>query len=214
MKPYYQDNLVTLYNADCKIVIEELGRFECLVTDPPYGINEAAGKNKSRGRLATATDYGNSNWDCKPIDQKLLDALISKSNKAAIFGGNYYNLPASSCWLIWDKDNGNTDFADCEMVWTNLKKAVRLKKYRWQGMLQQYAGERKEVRFHPTQKPLAVMKWVLDQVKAGESVLDPFAGSGTTLIAARDYGISSVGIEREEKYCEVIANRLEQGVLF
>jgi DNA modification methylase len=129
-----------------------------------------------------------------------------------IFGGNYFDLPPARCWLVWDKDNGATDFADCELAWTNLDKAVRRLTYRWQGMLQQ-PGAPREQREHPTQKPEAVMRWALSHVPAAQTILDPFAGSGTTLVAAKRLGRKAIGIELSRAYCDVIVERLRQGSL-
>src|SRR5262249_44460370 len=115
-------------------------------------------------------------------------------------------------WLVWDKDNGASDFADCELAWTNLRKAVRQFTYRWNGMLQE-PGYPKELRQHPTQKPEALMRWCLAHAMPVESVLDPFMGSGTVLRAGKDAGLSATGVEREERYCEIAAKRLAQEVL-
>lgn len=212
IKPYYQDDYVTLYHGDCRDILPHLEPVDLVLTDPPYGIGEAAGANKSRGKLAIAKDYGDDNWDNEPIPQDLIDQLITQP--AIIFGGNYYTMPATSCWLVWDKQNGATDFADCELAWTNLPGAVRKLSYVWHGMIKQ----RPEQRWHPTQKPLDVMKWCISQAdiklkKAVASILDPFAGAGTTLRAAKDMNRKSIGIEREQKYCDVIVQRLRQEVL-
>ena len=126
-------------------------------------------------------------------------------------GGNYFGLPPARGWLVWDKDNTG-DFADCELAWTNLEMAVRKIKYRWNGMLQQNMAE-KDVRYHPTQKPTAVMEWAIGFVPGARTVLDPWMGSGTTLIAARAKGMQADGIEINEKYCEAAKQRLSQGVL-
>lgn len=188
-----------------------VGAVDLVLTDPPYGIGEAAGANKSRSKLAVAKDYGVSNWDNKPIEQELIDRLIK--HPAIIFGGNYYAMPASSCWLVWDK-HITGDFADCELAWTNLPGAVRRLSYLWNGCMK----KRPEQRWHPTQKPLDVMKWCIDQAdtklkKRVETILDPFAGSGSTLRAAKDMNRKCIGIEQSEKYCEVAANRMRQEVL-
>ncbi len=209
MTPYYDHAGCTIYHGDCRDHL--MLHADTLITDPPYGIGEAAGKNKSRGYLATAKDFGHSDWDDRPVPRWLLDAWIDLTRLAIIFGGNYYGLPASSCWLVWDKDNGASDFADCELAWTNGKGAVRRLRHRWQGMLQEHMGAAKEVRVHPTQKPVPVMKWVIRQPDVG-SIVDPFMGSGTTLVAAKECGHSAIGIEIEEKYCEIAAKRLEQEV--
>lgn len=210
MKTYYQDEYATIYHGDSKEIIKELPKFDLILTDPPYGIKEANGKNKSRSKLAISKDYGISSWDDKPI--KDIITYVNKAERAIIFGGNYYDLPPSSCWFVWDKVNGDTDFADCELAWTNLRGAARLYKHMWHGMLKQ----KPEERFHPTQKPLDLMKWCIlraDKYQDIKTILDPFMGSGTTLRAAKDLGRKSVGIELEEKYCEIAAKRLSQGVL-
>lgn len=227
MKPYFQDNSVTIWHGDCREIIPTLGKFDLLLTDPPYGIGEAAGKNESRGKrigfrgngsvLVYARNYGDDDWDNSPPPAEVLDMAIKTAKFSTIFGGNYFGLSASSCWLIWDKDNGASDFADCEIAWTNFKTAVRKFKWRWNGMLQEDMAN-KEVRFHPTQKPLPVMKWAIGHADRAskmriETILDPFAGSGTTGRAAKDLGRKCTLIEREEKYCEIAARRMEQEVL-
>lgn len=212
MEPYYDHGGFTIYNATCED-FPQTG-FDLMLTDPPYGIGEANGKNVSRRKLAVSKDYGAKAWDNEPPPEALLNRLRSQARESIIFGGNYFNLPPSSCWLVWDKDNGATDFADCELAWTNLKKAVRKFKWKWQGMLQEVSGARKEIRQHPTQKPLAVMKWCIRQASEPKTMLDPFMGSGTVLVAAKLSGAKCIGIEIEEEYCEIAANRLAQGVLF
>lgn len=225
MKPYYSEAGIEIYNCDC--VDFEVGKYDLLLTDPPYGIGEAAGKNKSRvkntgfksspkgsNRVVAASDFGDLSWDDEPIELELLNKFISRCTSSIVFGGNYYYMPPSSCWLVWDKDNGASDFADCELAWTNLKKAVRKFRWRWNGMLQEHAGRHKEKRTHPTQKPLALMKWCIAQAPVDcQIIIDPFMGSGTTLRAAKDEGKKCIGIEREEQYCEMAAKRLSQSVL-
>ncbi len=211
MKPYYEEKGITIYCGDCREILPQLGRFDLLLTDPPYGIGEAAGKNKSRTKLAIAKDYGDSDWDNETPSVELLDSLRGASGSQVIFGGNYFVLPPSSCWLVWDKVNGQSDFADCELAWTNRDSAVRMFKWQWAGMLQENMS-RKEYREHPTQKPVPLMKWCLSLFPDAKTVLDPFLGSGTTLVAAKAMGLTAVGIEREEKYCEISANRLRQEV--
>jgi DNA modification methylase len=212
MQPYYDHAGITIYHGDCRDVLPGLGRFDLLLTDPPYGIGEARGKNKSRSNLAEARDYGVSQWDDSPA-HKEIKAARTVCRWQIVFGGNYYHLPPSSCWLVWDKDNGRNDFADCELAWTNLDKAVRKLTHRWNGMLQA-AGCQKETRLHPTMKPEPVMRWALMQAPPSvQTVLDPFMGSGTTLVAAKRLTRQSVGIEIEERYCEIAATRLQQEVL-
>jgi len=205
-----------LWHGDCREVLPLLGAFDLILTDPPYGIGEAAGKNKSRNQLAKARDYGNDEWDSEPPPAWVIELIRAKAQWQILFGGNYYSLPPSSCWLVWDKDNSG-DFADCELAWTNLPKAVRRLVWRWNGMLQQDMAN-KEVREHPTQKPVPVMRWALLQAKDAQTVCDPFMGSGTTGVACALEGRDFVGIERERKYfdiaCERIARAQAQGQMF
>jgi DNA modification methylase len=191
---------VTLYLGDNREILPRLGKVDAIVTDPPYGLGEAAGKNKSRSVLATSKDYGNLTWDNAPPPPWLIAMIQDMSRHQIIFGGNYFNLPPSSCWLVWDKKNGNNDFADCELAWTNLPKAVRRIEWLWHGMMRKGS----DVREHPTQKPLGVMAWALDQLPDDvTTVCDPFMGSGTTGVAAIQKGLRFVGIEREASYFDV-----------
>lgn len=201
----------TLYLGDCRDVIAswpDCFRVGAVVTDPPYGIGEAAGKNASRGNVAAAKDYGDDEWDNAPVDADLMSLVRSRGRWQIIFGGNYYDAPASSCWLVWDKLNGDNDFADCELAWTNLPKAVRRIRYLWNGMLRANGEARGD---HPTQKPIGVMKWALQQLPAGtESILDPFMGSGTTGVACAQLGLRFIGVERELKYFDAACRRIEE----
>lgn len=222
MTPYYEHAGITIYHGDwlnCESVIPP--KFDLLCTDPPYGIGEAAGNSASRGKpfgtkaiisrakqLAYAKDYGDLPWDSSALTEADFACIMSLANQHVIWGGNYFKLPPSSCWLVWDKVNGASDFADCELAWTSRKSAVRMFRYMWNGMLKEYP----EQRFHPTQKPLALMKWCLSLFPDARTVVDPFMGSGTTLVAAKAMGLTAVGIEQHEPYCEIAAKRLSQEV--
>lgn len=212
--PYYSDDSCTIYFGDCREILPTLGTFDLLLTDPPYGIGESNEKNATRDTLAKTTDYGHYEWDKERISDEVITMLRSRCRNSVIFGGNYYDLPPASCWLVWDKDNGASDFADCELAWTDLKRAVRKFRWRWHGMLQERAGRHKEHRYHPTQKPRALMRWCMSLVPDADNIVDPFMGSGTTLVAAKLELRKATGIELNERYCEVAANRLRQGVLF
>ena len=218
ISPYYKDEYVTLYCADCQEVLPGLERHDLLLTDPPYGNNSAydhlVSAQRSMRKTTTVSlgafkEYPAVDWDNEPILDELLNLCINKTDKQIIFGGNYYKLPPSRCWLVWDKETSG-HFADAELAWTNLDQAVCLKRYLWNGCMKEHP----ETRFHPTQKPLAIMSWCLERAGAEvTSVLDPFMGSGTTLVAAKLRNLRATGIEREEQYCEIAAKRLEQGVL-
>ncbi len=196
----------TLYRGDCLEVLPTLGKVDAVVTDPPYGIGEARNDNASRSCLATSKDYGRSEWDDAPASADLIEQCRDISRHQIIFGGNYFHLPPSSCWLVWDKLNGNNDFADCELAWTNLDKAIRRIQFRWHGMIRDEGGER----VHPTQKPIRVMQWAIGHLpKNCKLILDPFMGSGTTGLACLRLGLQFVGIERESKYFDISCKRIE-----
>jgi site-specific DNA-methyltransferase (adenine-specific)/modification methylase len=199
--------LATLYLGDCAEVLPTLGQVDAVVTDPPYGIGESAGKNKSRNKLAVAKDYGNDDWDKSPISDDLMSLVVAAGRKAIVFGGNYYAMPPTKCWLVWDKENGENDFADAELAWTNLDKAVRLKRYMWNGMLRANKEPRGD---HPTQKPIGIMEWCISHLpNDSQTILDPFMGSGTTGVAAVKMGRKFIGIEREPKYFDIACQRIE-----
>lgn len=208
MMPYYEHANITIYNADWRELDDETLRCHLLLTDPPFGISEARGKNKSRTKLAVAKDYGVSDWDDEPPSDFDLIRLRDLTKHQIIFGGNYFVLPPSKCWLVWDKVNSG-DFADAELAWTNLDKAVRIFHYMWNGMLK----ENPEYRMHPTQKPRNLFSWCLTQAPSDvRSVLDPYAGVCTTAVCCKAVGLSCICVEREEKYAEDGAKRLEQEV--
>jgi len=194
-----------LYLGDCLEVMPMLGKFDAVVTDPPYGIGEASGKNKSRCSVAIAKDYGNKSWDDATAGDEIALA-ISIARRSIVFGGNYYNLPPTSCWLVWDKQNGTNDFADCELAWTNLPKAVRRLYWRWNGMIRK--GD--DVREHPTQKPVGVMEWCLTHIPDAVTIIDPFMGSGTTGVACVKLGRKFTGIELDPDYFDIACRRVEE----
>ena len=196
-----------MYLGDCTEILPMLSDFDAVVTDPPYGIGEARKNNASRGKLAVAKDYGVSDWDDKPISKEVVDLLREISKWQIIFGGNYFELPPTKCWLIWDKENGANDFADGEMAWTNLDKAMRIKRYMWNGMLRANKEPRGD---HPTQKPVGIMEWVISHLPNDvQTIIDPFMGSGTTGVACMKMEKQFVGIERERKYFDIACKRIE-----
>ncbi len=198
-----------LYLGDCLEILPLLGKVDAVVTDPPYGIGESASKNRTRENAAPPGDYGTDDWDQSPADPRNIAWMRENSDCQIIFGGNYFDLPPSKCWLVWDKENGANDFADCELAWTNLDKAVRRINWMWNGMLR----KGKEERFHLTQKPLGDMEWALSHLPASvRTVLDPYAGSGTTGVACVKRRLQFIGIERESHHFETMCRRIEDAV--
>lgn len=198
----------TLYQGDCLEILPTLGEVDAVVTDPPYGIGETNKKNLSRHSAAECNDYGDFDWDNQPASVEQIDAMRAISAHQIIFGGNYFNLPPTSCWLVWDKQNGASDFADCELAWTNLRKAVRRIVWQWSGFMRK--GERGyKYRDHPTQKPVGVMEWCLTHIPDAQTILDPFMGSGTTGVACAKMGRKFIGIELEPRYFDIACKRIE-----
>jgi DNA modification methylase len=209
--------------GDCLEILPTLDTSEvaAVLADPPYGIGEARRNHQSRGWHPgrkvrtnspgpTGTDYGKSDWDDKPADRQIIDRLSGGKYKAIIWGGNFFHLPPSSCWLVWDKENGTSDFADCELAWTNLSCAVRKFRWRWCGMIQEQQDKRRaEKRLHPTQKPLPLIEWCLSFLPPG-LILDPFAGSCTVAVACARTGRRSISIEIEERYFRIGIERMER----
>ena len=218
MDHYYSRNGITLYHADCATILPNVSA-DLLLTDPPYGIkasrNFAGGQrfNNYSGLLkgkpvVQARDYGSLSWDDMPCSAELLDLMRSRCKYQIIFGGNYFVLPPSRCWLVWDKLKGEVSYADCELAWTNLDRVVKRIQHKYNGFIQQ-AGH-KEQRYHPTQKPVRVMEWCISQAPVlVQSVLDPMCGVGSYLLAAYKLGKSAIGVEAHEPYCEVTAKRLD-----
>ena len=159
--------------------------------------------------------------DLNAPEQSYFDELFRISKNQIIWGANHFisRMPFdSSCWIVWDKDNGATDFADCELAWTSFDTAVRKFKFKWQGMLQQDM-KNKESRIHPTQKPIALYKWLLtNYAKQGDKILDTHLGSGSSRIAAYDLGFDFTGFELDKEYFEAqekrFQNHIAQGQLF
>lgn len=204
--PYYRDELVTLYCGDSAALLPALGRHDLLLTDPPYGIGAYKRGTMGGGVLAKQSTYAAVEWDGAPPIGLVADA-IAQSSRAIVWGGNYFGLPPSSCWLVWDKQTGKNNFADCELAWTNLPGSVRLIQHRWCGFIR----KGREARHHPTQKPLDVMTWCIQKAAKKRPVLgilDPFAGAGTTGVASKRLCIPCVLIERDASYCSIIAARL------
>tara|TARA_R110000824_G_scaffold3683_1_gene17399 strand:+ start:181 stop:807 length:627 start_codon:yes stop_codon:yes gene_type:complete len=207
VKPYYEEGGITIYHGDCREVLPTLGRFDLLLTDPPYGINAARHRDS---RLAGWKDYGEkaeAEWDKTRPGIDVLEMAIDSCRDSIIWGGNYFNLPINSKWLVWDKMQRDFSLADVELAWTSLPGASRAVSISRGEALQ-------DGRYHPTQKPVAVMRWCIGQTKKTRSIVDCFMGSGSTLLAAKIDGIKATGIEMVERYCEVAAERLRQGVLF
>ena len=223
MKPYYEQDGITIYHGDCREVLVDIGRVDLVIADPPYGINT---KSDGQGKLSPWADLCNASlW----YELWISSVRSRMSNNGALWSFlNWRSLVTfqkASCaigWpitslLVWDKDwigpggsqglrpsyemvalFAGTDFSIDDRGIPDIKKSA------WCG--HKPSG-------HPAEKPLELVKWIIE-ISGGDLVLDPFMGSGTTLRAAKDLGKRAIGIEIEERFCEMAANRLAQGVLF
>lgn len=207
--------LLGYYNTDCMVGMKKIPtkHFDLAIVDPPYGIGESGGKNYSRGGLAISKDYKPfAGEDLNPPDISFFDELFRISKNQIIWGANHFisRIPFdSSCWIVWDKQNGKTDFADCELAWTSFDTAVRKFEFRWQGMLQGNMKD-KETRIHPTQKPVALYEWLLaNYAKAGDKIVDTHVGSASSLIACHNLGFEFLGFELDKHYYLESKKRLE-----
>jgi DNA modification methylase len=183
---------------------------DMVFTDPPYGINVGNQSQGKGGGVAKKIDYGVNDWD-KQIPYDAINLSLAICDNVILWGANYYadKLPPSSCWIVWDKDNGDTDFADCELAWTSYSKSVKKFKWKWMGMIQEDM-KNKEKRVHPTQKPVALASWAFNEFKAGNNILDLFLGSGSTMVAAQQLNRKCYGMELDPKYCQVIIDRMHK----
>jgi len=210
--PYYDCDGITIYHGDCLEILPYLPKVDLVLTDPPYGINLRPEKRrgwngKEHGRYTAIIG------DDKPFNP--LPFLDYET--VVLFGSNYYSdkLPVGG-WIIWDKTCGKFDLpmAKPELAWSN-KKGTKIYRILHNGVINADSVKgNNEPRVHPTQKPVTLMKHIIeDYTHEGDTILDPFMGSGTTLVAAKQLGRKAIGIEIEEKYCEIAVKRLGQGVL-
>lgn len=193
----------TLYLGDCMDILPTLHRVDAVITDPPYGIDYGNAGGFSSGWK----DWrGKVDWDSERPKKEIFSIMLGCCNSAIIWGGNYFSdfLPPTMQWLVWDKGQRNFSLADCEFAWSSQNKAARIFDYA-RGKAAQDGKE------HPTQKPIALMKWCIEQINPDpKTIIDPFMGSGTTGVAAIQMGRKFIGIEREPKYFEIACKRIEQ----
>jgi DNA modification methylase len=198
----------TLYLGDCIAVMPALGKVDAVVTDPPYGIDRANGANGGgvcgkTGKPRSPKRYS-GNWDYSAANVAHIPTF---ADKAIIWGGQYFTdqLPVSKGWLVWDKQQTMPTYGDGELAWTNLDSTTLRKfTYSLNAMI-----SRKETGQHPTQKPVALMQWCLGFLPNAETILDPFMGSGTTLVACAKLGRKGIGIELDPDYFEIACKRVQ-----
>lgn len=218
--------LNNVYNGDCLDLLKQLPdkSIDVIITDPPYGLkiggNGKIGGNKpiekknvrTSEEIVEATQYKKVEWDNNPLTKEQLDEIFRVSENQIIFGFNYFLdiLPPCRCFLVWDKklkNNWEDNFSDCEIAWTSFDKPARVYRHLYMGALK----KTKEKRYHPTQKPLEVMEWIINKyTNENDVICDPFSGSGTTLVASAKLKRKYIGIELDEDYCKVAKERIKQ----
>lgn len=212
MKPYYEHAGITIYHGDCREILPSLN-FDLIISDPQYGISHPTDyASRGRSKLARCNNYIPFFGDNEPFDPSF---IIKLSKPTILWGANHYSsrLPDASGWLVWNKERPDgLDQATAELAWTSFVKGVRVFNHLWNGMMR--ASEH-GVNLHPTQKPVALYSWIFSLPWCPEGIaVDSHMGSGPMLRAAKDVGRKAIGIEVNEKYCQIAAERLEQEVLF
>jgi DNA modification methylase len=205
MKPYYEHAGITIYHGNCRDILPTLPKCDLLLTDPPYGINRD-GKPPSTSSHGGHKGYEFAGWDSQTPDKDMFSLLYESAKDWMIWGANYFSpfiIPGPG-WALWDKGQ-RIDQADGELAASSRRGALRVFTLNRVALMGDGAC-------HPTQKPLALMKWCLSLFPDAKTVVDPFCGSGTTLVAAKAMGLTAIGIELHEPYCEIVAKRLSQEV--
>ena len=220
VKPYHVEDAGIIYCADCRDILPHLPKVDLVIADPPYGMSlDASFKNSTpnkRKGIGASRGYENVIGDREPFCFKSYYSLI-KSVEQFWFGPDYYNqeLPLMGSWLVWDKRQGletlQYSSSEFELIWSKKAHLKRVLRHRWFGLC---GTETQDVRkrVHPCQKPLELIK-ELALMGKGDIILDPFLGSGTTAVAAKELGRKFIGIEISEEYCKIAVKRLRQGVL-
>jgi DNA modification methylase len=201
---------VELHLGDCLQVMRGMpaGSVDAVITDPPYGIGRDKGFEGfgGFGKPIARIQYS-GDWDGNRPQKIYFDEILRVSKAALIFGGNYFSdlLPVGNHWVVWDKKQTMPTFGDCELVWTNIKRnSVKWITREWNGLL-----GKEEARQHATQKPLKIMRWLIEKyTQTGDTVFDPFMGSGTTGVAAVELGRNFIGIEIDPTYYAIAEKRI------
>lgn len=207
LKPYYERENIVLYNCDCLELLSgmDAGSVDLCLTDPPYGIGEDGGDKKRRRHYNAVVIHERMGWDKERPAPQIFKLIFQISREQVICGANYFSdlLPASMGWIYWDKRMGG-DFSDGELIFTSQKKALRRVDISVFAGL--HGGHKRQ---HPTQKPVALIEYLIGRFPQAQTILDPFTGSGTTGVACVRLGRKFIGCEISEKYCEIAARRID-----
>ncbi len=194
-----------IYNQDCMEAMKEMSdnQFDLAIVDPPYGIN-AGSKTYGKRKIK----HTKKDWDKETPKDVFFKELFRVSKKQIIWGGNYFKLPLTNGWIVWDKDRKKeTTFSDGELAWTNFLNLLKITKIKYDGFL----GADPDGRIHPTQKPVKLYEWLLmNYAKEGDTILDTHLGSGSIAIACHNLGFDLTGYEIDKEYFEAAKKRIEQ----
>lgn len=215
MNPHYECNGITIWHGDWRDIRPPDA--DLVLTDPPYGAKEKTNRGE-KGRHHERSSISARDWPAVEGDDEPFDPapVLALQRPSILWGAQYYadKLPPSRSWLVWDKRDGGAsdDNADCELAWTNLDIPARLFRHLWRGMV---TASEKQRKVHPTQKPVALMRWCLlrAKLKPGALVFDPYMGSGPIAAACKQLGYRYVGCELVEQYCAAAVDRLSQEVM-
>ena len=208
---------ITITNEDCMELLKRTpdNFYALALVDPPYGINiqKMNYTQSTKGGVAKRNDYSAiTDWDSNVPNKEYFNELFRVSKNQIIWGGNYFELPLTKSWIIWDKkteEKYSNDFADCEMAWNSFEKPAKIVRYLWSGMLQPNMKE-KQKRIHPTEKPYQLYKWLLDKyAKEGDKILDTHLGSGSIAIACHDYNFELTACELDKEYYDKAIQRIK-----
>lgn len=212
----------TIICNDCLEVMKQLPDkcVDLVLTDPPYGIGFDTEKESMSAMLRVDGTqricekwsnpapkyYPKGDWDNKPMSEEYFVEIKRISKNQIVWGGNYFSLPQTGGWLIWDKGVVMPTLSKCELAWTSFLGHTEIIRYLWAG----FRKEKPEERYHTTQKPVDVMLWCLSLIDNAEIVLDPFLGSGTTAVACYRTRRNYIGIEISPEYCKIAEKRIQQ----
>lgn len=195
----------TLYEGDCMDIMPVLGKVDCVVTDPPYGLGIDGQRESIRGKKSDRKGYAFKGWDAKTPDKRVFDLMFDISSEQIIWGGNYFQDRISKVgrgWLVWDKGQHGLTMSDGELAYYSVDMPMRV-------FVKNRSVLKKDGPQHPTQKPVALMQWCLGFLPDAGTILDCFMGSGTTLVACAKLGRKGIGIELDPDYFDIAVKRIQ-----
>ena len=209
MKPYYDHAGIVIYHGDCREILPQLGRFDLLLTDPPFGVGnfvQVTGRLMGRGSNRAKP----VEWNENPPDADLFRLFQAKSKHRIIWGANFFNcFEERGGAIIWDKCQSMPNFSKADIASCTHFQKTEIIRIPWTNFTVTHKAESD----HPCERPIELYEWCIGYLPfKAETIIDPYMGSGTTLVAAKNLGRKAIGIEIEEKYCEIAAKRLSQEV--